>query len=160
MVVECLLMLFGFQLILLVHELAHAAVGKVAGIRNVEVIIGVGRKLLRWRGIEWRVLPIGGRCRFDAESHNKLTRSQKAAIALAGPGSNLMLAWLLMIASAPASLIQVSLILGVINLIPLPRTDGWQALMQWINSPQLAEFAVNPWVVEGVLAICAVWILL
>lgn len=142
------------------HEFAHAAVGRLLGIRHIFLVLGMGKTFWQNASFELKVLPFGGRCRFDEESHNELSRIQKIMIAAAGPGINIIAGYCFIALDMPTAYSQIAFILGAINLVPVPRTDGWQILTQMVNKPHLSTLAINPWVTEGVIVTVALMIVM
>lgn len=88
-----------------VHEIAHLGMAGILGVQVYQV--GVS-----WKGPFLRRAPG--------------TDRQNVAITLAGPGANLLLAFLCVRISHGFAL--VNLVLGVCNLLPLPASDGQRAL--------------------------------
>ena len=107
-IVELLLVL---GIMVLVHEFGHFAVAKLCGIRVEVFSIGFGKRLLGFRrgDTDYRlsVLPLGGYVKMagdnpgeapsgDPGEFNAHPRWQRVLVALAGPISNFILAFLLM----------------------------------------------------------------
>lgn len=96
---------FVFGLLILVHELGHFFVARLAGIRVLELAIGFGPKLAGWskEGTDYslRAFPLGGFCRLLGESPEEASEpdsfprqsiAKRAAVLLAGATMNLALA--------------------------------------------------------------------
>ncbi len=96
---------FVFGLLILVHELGHYFVARLAGIRVLELAIGFGPKLAGWTkdNIDYslRAIPLGGFCRLLGESPEEASEPdsfprqsipKRAAVLLAGAAMNLVLA--------------------------------------------------------------------
>ena len=99
------LQLMGASLVALVlHEGAHAAVTCARGLRVKGVVIS-------WKGIGVR--------------RERGTDLDTALIAAAGPLLNLALAAL---SHNSESMLVGNLIVGIINLLPVPGSDGWKVL--------------------------------
>lgn len=92
----------------LVHEAGHWAAARALGLNTRWVIGRKGFGVMYWVG--------------DGETHRVIPR-HRIAVSLAGPGANLLLAFLY----APALL--PNILLGLANLIPfLPGSDGSRIL--------------------------------
>lgn len=121
--------------LLALHEAAHAWMAVRLGWSVEKVVIGIGRPLKRFQigsiAVEWRLLPLEGftSCR---PTDLKQPRLKHALIYLAGPGSELLLAALILAVVGPELLErsqQIGMIAiqalavascsgGVMNLIP------------------------------------------
>lgn len=94
------------------HELGHYSIARLCGVKVLRFSVGFGRVLARRvdkRGTEWvlSAIPLGGYVKMlddpepsappeqGAEAFNRKPLSQRAAIVLAGPIANLLLAALL-----------------------------------------------------------------
>jgi Zn-dependent protease len=93
------------SLAVILHELAHVVAASALRVRLYQI------------GITWR----GPFIRRDPG-----TVLQNLAITLAGPGTNLLLAFLLHRTNPVFSL--SNLVLGITNLLPFPSSDGSRAL--------------------------------
>lgn len=121
-----LITLVGFALVLgplvFIHELGHYCAGRLFGVRADVFSIGFGKELLGWtdrRGTRWKisVLPLGGYVQFAGDSNpagqpsaewlalpaEERARTmqgralwQRAAIVVAGPVTNLLVAVLIL----------------------------------------------------------------
>ena len=104
--------------LLLVHELGHYFAAKAAGLTAYEFSIGIGPKLLQHKGKKnpktgkstiWsiRAFPLGGYCSFDDPNEvkeanisydpsvDRLPMLKRILVYLAGPGANILLAFLI-----------------------------------------------------------------
>ena len=94
-------------LVITIHEFGHFIVGKLSGIAVVEFAIGMGPKVLSWKGKETRysirLLPLGGFCSFvgedeenpDPRAMNNQSVWKRFLTVLAGPFMNFLLAFVL-----------------------------------------------------------------
>jgi len=134
-------MLVGFLMILAVHEAAHAYVAnllgdgtaRLAGRMTLNPIVHldpIGTVMLLLFGFGWgKPVPIN-------PYHLRNYRRDSALIALAGPLSNFILAGLLAIifhlsgggVLILAFLVQLSVVLGVFNLLPFGPLDGFKVV--------------------------------
>jgi hypothetical protein len=125
---------FWFPLLVL-HEVAHAAMAAVLGWSVDRVVIGIGRPLRSFHvgsiAVEWRLLPLEGftRCR---PTNLKLPRVKNALIYLAGPGSEMLLAAFILVIVGPNQLLQSSEQLGMIALQSLVVTSCCSGIMNLI----------------------------
>lgn len=94
------------------HELGHLLAGLALRVRVVRFSVGFGPQVvgLRWRGIQWVVgsVPLGGYVKFAGDEPKEMDRPPgpdeflgkpwwvKMVVALAGPSSNLVLAFTLL----------------------------------------------------------------
>ncbi len=104
-----------FGLLVLIHELGHFLVAKKTGVLVEEFSIGMGPALFSYRRGETkyslRCLPFGGYCAMMSEKKPELPgRSfseknvlQRMAIMVAGPGMNLVLAFVILLGLLGAS---------------------------------------------------------
>jgi tetratricopeptide (TPR) repeat protein len=116
MLTNLILMLVLSLLLSAMHELAHAATGRLFGIRIFRIAVGGGITLLSWRmfGILWelRLSPVGG-ATWLASPPQRMRRLRLSGVILAGPLMN-------------AALLAVG-ILAVIHLINLHPVYGTKA---------------------------------
>jgi len=135
------LMLVGFLMILAVHEAAHAYVAnllgdgtaKLAGRMTLNPLVHldpIGTVMLLLFGFGWgKPVPIN-------PYRLKDYRRDSALIALAGPVSNFILAGILAVAFHASGggvaililLVQLSITLGVFNLLPFGPLDGFKVV--------------------------------
>lgn len=99
--------LLPWALAAIVHELGHIAAAKAAGIRIEGMHLGL----------------LGARLSL---SDGVISYGKEAAVALAGPGINIFCAMLFRM-SFPA-FCEFSLLLGVLNLLPIVSFDGYRIL--------------------------------
>lgn len=110
---------------LVLHEFGHAVAGLLAGGRRTVV------SLWPWRG------------RADVE---RFGGAREAAVALAGPAANLLLAGVLALLGGALNLrlgraplldlaFTASFLMGVLNLVPVRPADGGVALAAWRAGP-------------------------
>lgn len=113
-----LFVILGFSLV--VHELAHALVGRRLGLRVLDITI-------------W---PLGGMARLEGAMHQPQIEGPVAA---AGPLANLVLAGAFFLIPGPIgeSGFWINLVLALGNLIPAFPLDGGRVLRSWLarNSP-------------------------
>lgn len=157
--IDILFYLLVIQFIIISHEIGHAIVGRLYGINHILLIFGIGKSVLKTAKIELRLFPIGGFCRFDKQSHDQLNRTQKALIASAGPAVNILTGFIFFVLGAPPLYYQLAFIIGIINLIPVPKSDGLQILTQIFNKPNLSTLSLNPWLTQGILVVATVILL-
>ena len=103
---------------LVLHEAAHIAVARIAGVRVKRI------------GISWRGPYI---VREPGEPRANIR------IALAGPVTNVVLGMLFL--TAAPTFAQINLVLGLSNLLPISGSDGshvWAALRQLKTAPSVA----------------------
>ena len=137
---QLLILLLVLSGSLLVHEMAHALVGRRLGLRVHDITI-------------W---PLGGMARMDGlADHPEL----EAPVAAAGPLANLVLAlicWLLPGTIADSG-IAINLVLGLGNLLPAFPLDGGRVLRSWLvrHAPPTAATRAAVWVSN-----CILWVLL
>jgi Zn-dependent protease len=141
---------------LAVHEFGHMLAAFVVRIPVADVDIAAGRstRVRNWAGIRVR-LGLGGsrsRVAFADVYGRPVLAPRMAAISLAGPAANLVVA----VAAAGAAVATtatigraawfmvagMALIRGTVNLLPIPRADGqrfdgWQVL-NWLLRPNRA----------------------
>ena len=96
-----------FSFIVIIHELGHFLAAKKAGIEVVEFSLGMGPRLLSYRGRQTRyslkLLPIGGSCMMKGEdneeseegSFNSKSVWARLSVIVAGPLFNFILAFVM-----------------------------------------------------------------
>lgn len=136
----------------IVHELGHLAAARIMGIPLRLVAVGMGRTLCHrvWRGVHWelRLLPLGMSVgvagRWDAAGRARYGAAHAAAVAGGGPLAGLLLTLALAASAnrlAPALPLQgwlvatgtLSLLLTILNLLPLPGLDGGHLLLRLVE---------------------------
>jgi tetratricopeptide (TPR) repeat protein len=169
-----LIVLFMLPLILM-HELAHAAVAKLTGLRVFGIVIGVGKTI--WSGkmfdMQWMVnsLPIGGITSVGARPVPNI-RGKLFLVYLAGPASHVLLAYAAHSLSRmlPAgsfggrflvALVFANILLALVNLFPrklslttgVQGTDGWHLIRApFLKEQELAKLHVGYFAAEALLA--------
>jgi tetratricopeptide (TPR) repeat protein len=136
--------------LIIFHELAHAAVAKLLGLRVFGIIIGMGKTIWsgKYFGTEWTInlLPLGGITLVGTRPVPRI-RWKLFLIYLAGPASHLLMAVVLFFAQQTLSvfsfeyqllmsLVVANIVLAVTNLYPfqvslttgMQGTDGWHLL--------------------------------
>ena len=128
-----------------IHEFGHFIVGKLSGIAVTEFAVGMGPKIVSWKGKETRyslrLLPLGGFCAFvgedednpDPRAMNNQPVWKRFLTVFAGPFLNFLLAFIMavvLIASSaipdPYSLKTVPMLYSVEESMPAGRA-GLQA---------------------------------
>lgn len=136
------------------HELGHLVVARLIGVAVPEFGIGLPPTLIarRWRGTRWRInlLPLGAFVAYETSESRRPAR--RAAIAIAGPAANLLVALLCLVlipltetANPAVLVVKASQHVGsglpaylVNELLPLIR----------LTTPVLGAF-VRPWTGPG-----------
>ena len=132
-----------------VHEGAHAASARGFGFDVVELRLGFGPVLVKGKlgatAVFIHLIPLGGLVRWRPGLAT-VTRAKRAAVSIAGPLANLVIASICWSAhaSAPDVMIPVACanaLLFVLNIAPFPATltvkrptDGWHILKNLTNS--------------------------
>lgn len=147
--------------LILIHELAHALVAGLVGLRIFGIVIGMGRTIWhgKFMGMDWAVniLPISGITMVGARPVPYI-RSKLFLIHLAGPASHVLMALIfhLMARADPSSgligyvlqaLVFANLFMAAVNLFPrkvavttgMQGSDGWQLL----RTPFLKQSELN-----------------
>ncbi len=123
--IACVLLLQW--LMILPHELGHAALARFFGYNQIRILIGSGKQLFsaKFFGFAWlfNLIPFGGLTLFAPSS--KISRWKHVVIVAAGPMVNLCLATAALLAARPAS--------------PLPDTASFPNLLCWANVVVLAS---------------------
>lgn len=103
--------LIGLSLMVFIHELGHFAVAKWTGVKVHTFSIGFGKKLIKWRRGDTEyclsAIPFGGYVAMSGESAEDVGYGNadefrvkpipvRMAIALAGPGANLIFAFVIL----------------------------------------------------------------
>lgn len=91
--------IIGLGILILLHEIGHFATAKAFGVQIEELSVGFGRRVLsrEVNGIKYSlaVFPFGGFVRFNQQSLEGQRPVIKMLIAIAGPGTNFLLAFLI-----------------------------------------------------------------
>ena len=108
-----LIALVMLGIIIFIHEFGHFLVGRLMGIGVIEFSIGMGPKIIGWKGrkrddaeptaYSFRAIPLGGYCAFEGEDGESAGRRamnnqpawKRALTVAAGPFMNLLLAFVI-----------------------------------------------------------------
>jgi tetratricopeptide (TPR) repeat protein len=169
-----LILLFLIPLII-IHEMTHAGVAKLVGLRVFGIMIGVGKTIWSGRllGTDWTInaLPIGG-ITLVGTRPVALIRPKLFLIYLAGPASHVIMAagfflWQQTLAISAfgyqvlMSLVLANIVLAVTNLVPfkislttgMQGTDGWHLLrVPFLNQGELTKRYVGYFAGEALQA--------
>ncbi|MGB7415300.1 MAG: site-2 protease family protein [Thermosynechococcaceae cyanobacterium] len=121
--------------LLVLHEAGHAWMAAGVGWSIDQVVIGIGRPLKRFQvgtvAVEWRLLPLEGftRCR---PKNLELPRLKNGLIYFAGPGIELLLAALILVAVGPPNLLRSSNEIGMIAIQSLAVASCCSGIMNLI----------------------------
>ncbi len=126
---------------LVVHEMGHWAVLHRYRVPVIQYWLGLGPALLHLGSLRIGMLPIGGAVVPEPQAWGALAPRSKMWVALAGPLLSLAYAlvllgawYLLPVAHGWDALLGVaglSAFIAVVNLVPVPPLDGFQALAAW-----------------------------
>lgn len=90
--VTIILFILVFGIVVVSHEFGHFLLAKANGIRVVEFSVGMGPKLVSWKGRDTlysiRILPIGGACMFEGEDGLAVKDEEKKGRGGAFPDAN------------------------------------------------------------------------
>ncbi|MDE3207612.1 MAG: site-2 protease family protein [Pseudomonadota bacterium] len=136
--------------VLLVHEMGHAMMLSWYRVAPKGVALGVGWRLFSWGKWQFHALPLGGEILVDEEEILRLPQLRRLLIPLGGSLANFVLAlfcrmWLgKQLGSASEQvwvlvLMDLNLVLGCFNLLPLPFLDGWTFLHYLDRLPQWVQ---------------------
>ena len=131
--------------IIIFHEFAHLIVSKLSNV-GVEIFsIGFGKRLcgFKYHGTDYRIslLPFGGYCKLEEEiglsvSQSAFTNKRymlKLSISIAGCFINILTGFIALFMANwfPCLFVfaQLSIWLGILNLIPIPALDGSYPLL-------------------------------
>jgi tetratricopeptide (TPR) repeat protein len=161
--------------LILIHELAHAAVAKLTGLRVFGIVIGVGKTIWSGKlfGMQWAInsLPIGGITSVGARPVPNI-RGKLFLVYLAGPASHILLAYAshLLSRMLPAgsfwgrflvALVFANILLALFNLFPrklsfttgVQGTDGWHLFRTpFLKEQELTKLHVGYFAAEALLA--------
>ena len=129
---------------LTIHELGHWAEMVRNGIETERFCIGLGKSRRIFGRIYLGVLPFGASVTPRQDQWQKATPYQRFRVALAGPIASfccggVMLALALLDPGHERSLTTIAsmhLVLGMVNLVPIPPLDGWVALAELLSIKQ------------------------
>ncbi|MCR4425008.1 MAG: site-2 protease family protein [Firmicutes bacterium] len=89
-------------LVILIHELGHAAGAVSCNMRVDELIIGFGPKIGQWTFrdllVTLRVIPVGGALSIDDGEYERASVARKRICLLAGPATSMLGGWMLCVA--------------------------------------------------------------
>jgi len=141
--VQMLVFYLSLVLAVPVHEGAHALCARALGFTVTQVDIGSGRVVFKRKlagtTVVVRAVPLGGMTRWKGGAAS-VTPAKRAAVAFAGPLSNLLLAGACWAAHPYAPYIAIpaacaNLLTFAVNILPAPHSpwsktanDGWQIL--------------------------------
>lgn len=128
---------------IVLHELAHAAAARVAGVRVAGWQVGVGRRLARIGRLDVRAWPIAVGVRIPDARLARAPVGARVAVHAAGPAANLTLAAVFSAWDPHGLAAGVNLALAGGNLLPLPALDGG-----WIVTAVAARIARQPFAAE------------
>ena len=175
---EITLFLVLMTLLIIIHELAHAAVAGLVGLRVFGIMIGIGKTIWagKFLGMEWaiNILPVSGITTVGARPVPHI-RSKLFLIYLAGPASHLLMALVfhLVMWTVPASgwvyyllrsLVFVNVFMAVVNLFPrkvsvltgMQGSDGWHLLRTpFMNQSELTKQYIGCFAGEAMQAYAA-----
>ena len=154
--------IFVFMLVIMLHELGHYTVAKLAGIRVNEFSIGMGPKIFQKSGKETkysiRLLPLGGYVALEGESEDSddprsfsnVSVYKRMAVVVAGVFMNLILAILTFIIIA--SIIGVPSDSNSIGHIKNPSPAYEAGLVKGDKIVEINNVEVNSWteIVENI----------
>jgi len=166
------LVVLSFIPMIVIHELAHAGVARLLGMRVFGILIGVGKSIWsgKFFGINWVInrLPLSAITSVGTGPVSG-ARWRLFFVYLAGPASNALLAFLFYILArtlpiSPTSyptaigLVVVNVILLTFNLLPrkvsvltgMQGTDGWHLFrMPFIDDSELMKHYVGYYAAEA-----------
>jgi membrane-associated protease RseP (regulator of RpoE activity) len=126
---------------LLVHEAGHWAMLRKRRVAVKAFWLGLGPVLFRRGRFCVGLFPIGAAVVPEEHAFTQLRPRQKLEIALAGPMASLLYALVLFAISASNPTLPgvqglyllgwLNLGIAVLNLLPIPPLDGFQALVHW-----------------------------
>jgi tetratricopeptide (TPR) repeat protein len=172
-----LILLFLIPLIV-IHELTHAGVAKLVGLRVFGIMIGIGKTVWSGKrfGTDWTInlLPLGG-ITLVGTRPVALIRPKLFLIYLAGPASHIFMAagfflWQQTLAISTfgyqvlMSLVLANIVLAVTNLFPfkvslttgMQGTDGWHLLrVPFLNQAELTKYYISYFAGEALQAYTA-----
>lgn len=111
-----------FIIFALIHELMHLIMGILVGFKPTQLTI----------------MPFGAYINFSIDIENYNTKIMKGTmcslkklmVAIAGPLSNIILAWIFSFMNKYAIIMYINLTLGIVNLFPIHPLDGGRIIEQ------------------------------
>lgn len=129
---------------LYLHELGHYAALRRFGVPVMLYWIGLGPQWLKLGQVRLGVFPIGAAVVPQPEAFAALTPTQRCIVALAGPLASLCAGFIFLASWSVAEPLEaftpllfcasLNFFIGVVNLLPIPPLDGFQALSSWLAS--------------------------
>lgn len=127
---------------LYLHELGHYAALHRFGVPVMQYWIGLGPQWLKLGHVRLGIFPIGAAVVPQPDAFASLTPKQKCIVALAGPIAS-MCTGVIFLASWSATqpleafkpllfCAALNFFIGLVNLLPIPPLDGFQALSSWL----------------------------
>ena len=111
---------------MIIHELGHLAAARRCSVPASELGLGLGPRLFgfRVRGVTFnlRMFPVASFVRLDGIALGEREIGQQLLVHLGGAGFNLIAA----IAAYGTMFGWINLALGLVNLLPLYKHDGWK----------------------------------
>jgi Tfp pilus assembly protein PilF len=178
LIMNSLLILLFLIPLIVVHELTHAAVARLAGLRVFGIIIGIGKTIWSGRlfGTDWTInlLPLGGITLVGARPL-PFIRLKLFLIYLAGPASHVILAIGFFLFGkilttsvfghqVLLSLVIANVVLALTNLFPfkvsvatgMQGTDGWHLLhVPFLDNAELTKRYIGYFAGEALQAYAA-----
>ena len=175
---EIALFLILMTPLIIIHELAHAAVASWVGLRVFGIMIGMGKTIWygKFLGMEWAInsLPLSGITTVGARPVPHI-RSKLFLIYLAGPASHLLMALIfhLVFQGLPLSgwsyyllraLVFANVFMAAVNLFPrkvpamtgMQGSDGWHLLRTpFLNESELTKQYIGCFAGEAMQAYTA-----
>jgi len=174
-ILEANLVLLSVTPLIVIHELTHAAVAKLVGLRVFGIMIGIGRTIWsgKFLGMDWviNILPVGGITSVGARPVPNI-RWKLFFVYLAGPASHVLMAlgFYLLLRGLPTSmfgyrllrsLVVANILLAAINLFPrkvsimtgMQGTDGWHLFrVPFLNEIELTKRHIGYFAAEAMQA--------
>ncbi len=161
-ILEAYLIVLCMTPLVIIHELMHAGMAKLVGLRVFGIVIGIGKSIWAGKllGMDWiiNILPIAGITGVGARPVSHI-RLKLLLVYLAGPASHVVMAlgfsilWLIVPSWILAHrlfgpLVIANTLLAVVSLFPykasttagMQGTDGWQLLhVPFLNQNELTK---------------------
>ena len=148
--------LFGFSIVVFVHELGHLLAAKAVGIEVSAFSIGLGKPIVRrrWRGTEYRLsmLPLGGYCKMQGEQVDERARNEKQRRLDFQPGDFLAahpVARILVLAAGPGVNYLFTVLVFAIMAIVGFRVDTYPSRVVVVDPQDSAAPAVAAGIENG-----------